>query len=583
MDKFIKYLKDKKIILIVVILIIALIIGLLAWYSYIQNKKYSIEDVKEINYYRLSDNNLSGVIDKEGNIIIETIYDSVKIPNPEKPVFICQTGEECFVFNDVKEQLFIQYDEVREINLKGIVSSIPYEKSVLKYKKDGKYGLINYNGKVITKPIYDEIEGLEHKEGEMLVKKGDKYGVINSKGATIVNAEYDSIIADGYYDSNGKYAFSGYIIGKRTDQGYRYGYINYKLKKLLEVEYNDVERILSRDDSETIYLFATKNGQKGVLRNNELIINYAYQEIEYDDYNETFILTRGTNKGVANINGNIIIPISYKEINVNGIYFCAIKDEEINYFNNKGELLKDVAYNSVLKTENPDYYITISSDGNYNLINSSNKNIFEKQYRYLEYLFDDYFIASNSDGYLGVINSSEDVIIDFKYEVLQRLDNTKVIEAKILADNLTEIYSNELQNVYSKQNAFTSIVDNSYIEVYSQDETKYFDLNGNELKNVQVFERPLYASKKEDKWGFIDKEGNIVVDYIYDRVSEFNEYGFAGIKLDGKWGIIDKNGKIIVEPTYEISNQSRDPEFIGSFYKVYYGYGESYYTNKIAN
>ena len=38
---------------------------------------------------------------------------------------------------------------------------MPYEKKVLRYKQNGKYGLIDYEGKVITKPIYEEIEGLD--------------------------------------------------------------------------------------------------------------------------------------------------------------------------------------------------------------------------------------------------------------------------------------------------------------------------------------------------------------------------------------------------------------------------------------
>ena len=49
-----------------------------------------------------------------------------------------------------------------------------YEKSVLKYSKDGKYGIINFNGKKITNAIYEEIDTLQFKEGELLVKKRRK-------------------------------------------------------------------------------------------------------------------------------------------------------------------------------------------------------------------------------------------------------------------------------------------------------------------------------------------------------------------------------------------------------------------------
>ena len=63
-------------------------------------------------------------------------------------------------------------------------------------------------------------------------------------------------------------------------------------------------------------------------------------------------------------------------------------------------------------------------------------------------------------------------------------------------------------------------------------------------------------------------------------VTELNTYGFAGIKRDNKWGVINKEGKIIVEPTYEI--EWDNPEFIGPYVKLNFGYGMIYYT-KIIN
>ena len=50
-------------------------------------------------------------------------------------------------------------------------------------------------------------------------------------------------------------------------------------------------------------------------------------------------------------------------------------------------------------------------------------------------------------------------------------------------------------------------------------------------------------------------------------VTDFNEYGFAGIKLDGKWGVIEQaTQKIIQEPIYELD--WAQPTFIGKYYRV---------------
>lgn len=219
MEKVVEFVKNYKIkiAIIVAIFLISIVIGLgICFYLDYQNKQYEVEEVSSFQYYPVYEKGKMGVIDTSGNILVEPIYEEVKIPNPQKAVFICQDTEKTVIQNDKKENLFSEYDQVSPIDTRGTVSNIPYEKRVLRYKKGEKYGLIDYEGKVITKPIYDEIQGLENKESELLVKKDGKYGVINQKGAQIIKIEYDQIVADGYYDEQQKYALSGYIVSVKT-------------------------------------------------------------------------------------------------------------------------------------------------------------------------------------------------------------------------------------------------------------------------------------------------------------------------------------------------------------------------------
>lgn len=207
--------KKNIVIIGIIIVIISSIIGIYLYKDY-RNKKYEVEEIVSYLYYPIYENGKMGVIDTKGNIIVEPIYEDVNIPNPEKAVFICLKEDKIIVQNNQKETLFEKFEEVVGIDTKGTLNSIPYEKKVLRYKENGKYGLIDYEGKVITKPIYEEIESLENKEGELLVKKDGKYGVISQKGACIIKNEYDGIIADGYYDETQKYALSGYIVTLKT-------------------------------------------------------------------------------------------------------------------------------------------------------------------------------------------------------------------------------------------------------------------------------------------------------------------------------------------------------------------------------
>ena len=290
----------------------------------------------------------------------------------------------------------------------------------------------------------------------MLISQDGKYGVINTKGAVLIKPEYDYISGDAYYTNEKKYALSGYILGITTSDGYRYGYMNYKRKKLLDTEYNELLRlggIGSENTDKDILLVAKKNGQYGLVKNKKVMIDFRYQSIDYSGVNNLFIVTRSSKTGVYNSAGKKILAVKYDEVKVHETYLeTKLKDE--------------TAY--------------------YNLLGN-------------------------------------------------RIDKSTIKEEKEEEEKKTE---NSVQS-------------------------------GN-----------LIPKKKDGKWGFVDANSNVIVDYKYDEVTQINQYGFAGIKLNGKWGSIDKDGNIIIEPTYHLDN-FYEVNFIGKYYKVIYDYRTVYYSDDI--
>ena len=298
-EKKVSNAKSKKvgIIIVLVILIIAVMLGVLLYFS-MTDKSYEVEEVGEHQYFKLYEQEQYGIIDKNGNIIIEPQYDMIQIPNPSKAIFICysnyQSNEDyqTMVVNDKKEVLFSKYEQVTALAFKDAsVDEVPFEKSVLRYKQDGKYGIIDFTGKELTKPIYDSIESLSYKEGCLLVGQEGKYGVINIKGKEMVPVEYDTITADGYYEEASKYQEAGFIVANKTEQGYRYGYITYKGEQLLEAKYNEIDRI-TEIKGEDIYLLAFENGQATIMKNKESITQEKYEEAEYNNSHDMFIVQK---------------------------------------------------------------------------------------------------------------------------------------------------------------------------------------------------------------------------------------------------------------------------------------------------
>lgn len=573
-------MKKKDLIIIAIISIIIIV-----FFGYVifknveqKNKEYEIEEIEEYNYFVIKEDNKFGVIDNKANKIIEAKYESVKIPNPMKAVFFCEEDERVKVFNDKSEELFTGFEEIELLKLKNVSSDLVYEKSVLKYTKNGKFGLIDFNGKKITKAIYDEIDTLQFKEGELLVKKDGKYGVINIKGTVLVKAEYDKIEADKYYDEQEGYKKSGYIVSNITNEGYRYGYINVKGEQLLETKFNQLYRV-NEIDNDKIYIICAENGKYGLYKNDKKIISNDYQSLNYDERSNVLVATKGKRYGVIGIDGNVKIPFQYNQIDITGEYIYVTDNNGVRVLDKSGNEV-DIDKNTVIiDIKNTDYEVhieNIENRTNYSIYKSNERKT-NNNYTYIEYLYENYFIVCDTNGKLGIIDDSDNIKVKLEYNTIKKIENFEMIQAEKIDNKITEIYSKSMEKLCEMQNSNIQVKEN-YIKIYNDNEIIYISRDEKIVQNIEIFENnKIFAKYQDGKWGFIDKNGNTIIDYKYDKVTEVNEYGFAGINSDGKWGSIDRNGNIIVEPIYDLNIES-DPMFIGEYYQVIYGNGEIYYT-----
>ena len=578
-------MKKSKWVILSIILILILIVGFISIYLWKKSdSSYEIEKVTEIKYNLINENKKYGVIDETGKIVIEPKYDIIQIPNPSKPVFICMHDYninlqqyETEVFDNKGNKIFTEYDSVQALPTESTWDGIPFEKSVLKYKRNNKYGLITLENKVITEPIYDSIKAINYKEGMLLVEKDKKYGAINIKGKIIIKPEYDQISIDNYYNSETMYKASGFIVKKKNEDSYKYGYINSKGKMLLPPEYTEISRINEIIDDKNVYLLVLKEGQAGVVKNNKVVLDFEYEDISYNLFNNMFIIQRNSKSGIADIKGKVIIQPEYDSIMFGGIYVNAIKDGEVTVLDINGKKLDNNNIYAKLPTTNPDYYITMDKNEIYRIVDKDNKIKIEKNYTYIEHIKDDYFIIYKN-GKNGIIDLSGKSIADLKYNSIFKISGTEIVQANINSTNNITLLNKEMKIVCNMNNANIEKKEN-YVVIYSKDDMKYFDYSGNEISYKNLYpNNKLYAKKINGKWGFIDKADKLIIQNEYEMVTEFNNYGFAGIKKDGKWGVVNPEGTIIQEPIYELKWEN--PSFIGKYYKVQ-AWGEQYYSSQI--
>lgn len=556
---------SSKIIIIIAIIVIAVVATIIFCIN--KDNKYSVklENIEKSDavYFLLQQDSKYGVIDKDGNVVVKPEYESVTIPNPTKDVFICSDDNDSSkVLNNKGEQILSSYSNVQAITISAITSLVPYEKTTLIYEENQLYGIMDFDGNKITDAEYEKIENIDYKEGYLRVKKSGLYGVINIKGTKIIKEEYDNITSDGYYDEKTKYENAGFIIRTKTDEGYRYGYATTKGKIILEPKYNEINRITEIENSKDIYLITSVNGKYGLAKNSKTILENDFTQVEFDKTNNLLIVQKNNAQGVYNLAGKNIIPIDYDSITAGGEYLNANKENKILIFDKDGNNI-DTNITSREKVAD-NYWITIDENNDYNIQDKNGNNLLKNKYSYIEFFTDNLFIAT-SNSKAGVINSNGDTVVPFEYDSIQKVDDANCLLAVILSNKKISIINKE-GKVQEGIAGGTAVQKDGYIKLYSSTDAKYYTLDGNETTYKEISpNNQIYAFKQNDKWGFKDGDGKVIVECKYDMVTEQN-IKYVGIKKDGKWGVMDVTGNIVIAPTYKLSWD--DTSFLAQYYEI---------------
>ena len=61
------------------------------------------------------------------------------------------------------------------------------------YRIDNKYGIVDFNGNVILKPIPYKIKNYNSDTNLVLIQQNDKYGFIDTNGNLVIKPIYDEI------------------------------------------------------------------------------------------------------------------------------------------------------------------------------------------------------------------------------------------------------------------------------------------------------------------------------------------------------------------------------------------------------
>jgi len=445
---------------------------------------------------------------------------------------------------------------------------------------NGKWGVINSNGDVIIQPEYDEMVTIPDNKTDIFIcmynvnydENTYKTKVLNSKNKEILK-EYELVEAIDNYDKNNNIWYEKDILKVKNDE--KYGLINNSGKELLACEYDEIMPILGIKNS-----YILKYGDNVGLSDNtgRIIINPVYKEIKAigEDYKEGYITINNENKyGVIDFTGKVILDNKYEDVTVCGDKKYVVKDSGVyKIISLDGETLIDTGFDEV-KSINGDNII-IKKGSNYGVITSSKEVKISTQYEELKYIYSNYYIAKK-DGKYGIVDINNEEKLPFEYSSIAYNKDSDYIEAEKEEQTDTLIYNSnfeyKLSGIVSDVNS-----EKGYFRIRIGEDYKYFNFKFEEKKASELLiSNNLFLSKKDGKYGYVDKYGNVVVDYIYDDAREQNIYGFIAVKKDGKWGSIDSKGNIVQDPKYILTNNYKI-DFIGIWH-ISEDLNAYYYTN----
>jgi len=469
-------------------------------------------NLKGQDYGLTTENNKCGVLDEFGDLVIPIIYDAVYY-DFENNSFLMKKDNKFILNTKGKNSPEFEISSPKDYKLiykKEKLGSFCMfkEKCVL---HDNKCCRVKIDGTYKLEEDFEDYR-TDKSNDYVIIKINEKFGLYQkSTKKTILKYAYSKIDFCNY-DSN-------LIL---TNNNNVYQFINFKTNKETspKFEVDQCNNPLNLDDMCYIekdeFLVVSINNKEGVMNfYGKFLIKPEYERILADinnnDNKKSFILIKNKGKwfNYSNKNEEIkakIIVGFFED------YAVLLKDGKAVFMNKEGEFFPDIKVSSFEKDIK-----VFSINCKYGLISNKGK-IFADLNNHLIEIRRDFIVIEKEKDKKAMMNFEGKILSPYKY-------------TGITAGNGKDILVYEIKNKFG-----------------------IINLNGKELTPA-IYDfiddsDNLMPVKKDDKYGFIDNNGKLVIPFNYEDAQLFYE-GLAFVKKNGKYGYINQNGEVVIDFIYE--------------------------------
>ncbi|SFF54560.1 WG repeat-containing protein [Thermoflexibacter ruber] len=338
---------------------------------YIENKNLTIQIVQQGKF--------QGVIGEAGKILVPITYDQIEFYNQKdslcprwEGVLRVKKGGLCALAHyDGSPITALSFEEIPYLS-----ETCEGSQQVFKVKQGGKYGLLDKQGGILIRPVYDDVFLLKNEKGKQTipavacVRKQGKYGFLELVEKQILPTNYDKIAFLQQLEIQEKDKITTHLLVKIQQNG-KWGVMNLTDKEEIPIEFEEIypfqygfalvkkagkygfidlkgkEKIAPKYDYAQSFQYGIALAKKGeyfgaVGENKKEAIPFEYQSLEYliekfkkgNDAHEFFVqllkAKKGDKYGIINQQGKVIIPFEYESISldIKGFGFRAKKDKD---------------------------------------------------------------------------------------------------------------------------------------------------------------------------------------------------------------------------------------------------------------
>jgi len=331
------------------------------------------------------------------------------------------------------------------------------------------------------------------------------------------------------------------------------------------------------------------NGKSNIRKDSIFGLLFRDGSVKYfPKYNVTYftngsigLAIKDKKYGFINLNGDIIIPLEYDDaFPFYDGYASVKKDDKWIYINESGENVlpenyvvgyqpiidhQAMVYNDKIRSSkkiNPllstmvEYMNKVSKPNYYqSLYNLKTKSLMEfSDYDEISGFYQGKYMVVIKNGKYALVNKKNQLIIPAEYDEIREINNGLVIAKKEkwgivnLKNKIIVPFEYDDLSGFYEGIAHADVAKKSFYINKENQRLINLELDFNWFGN---FKQGVALVKKNDKFGYIDKKGNILIPFIYDDALPFiKDIALVYLKKGNQCFFINKKGSKVFEEEY---------------------------------